>query len=107
MRLLKFSVLARLPLTLPCHLLAPQLNNYLDELPVPSQIATAGGRSVDAALAHAYQNVRDFLVKGFAMQVSAARGRAEQGFFSCDRSFATAADTEKHSSCQRNTYALT
>ncbi|GAQ87319.1 hypothetical protein KFL_003450055 [Klebsormidium nitens] len=44
------------------------LNNYLDELPVPSQIATAGGRSVDAALAHAYQNVRDFLVKGFAMQ---------------------------------------
>jgi hypothetical protein len=52
-----------------------QLNNYLDELPVPSQIATAGGRNLDAALAHAYQNIRDFLVKGFAMQVTTTRAQ--------------------------------
>ncbi|GAQ79555.1 acetamidase/formamidase [Klebsormidium nitens] len=43
------------------------LNNYLDELAVPSQIAQFG-RSNDKALANAYQNTRNFLVKGFGMQ---------------------------------------
>jgi hypothetical protein len=46
-----------------------QFNNYLDELPVPSLVATAGGRNLDKALAHAYENTRDFLRKGFGMQV--------------------------------------
>ncbi|GAQ87386.1 hypothetical protein KFL_003490085 [Klebsormidium nitens] len=43
-------------------------NNYLDELAVPSAVATSGGASVDKALAHAYENARTFLVKGFGMQ---------------------------------------
>lgn len=30
-----------------------QLNDYPDELPIPSVVATAAGRNVDKALAHA------------------------------------------------------
>jgi hypothetical protein len=60
----------------PIHLSNPnslpssfQFNNYLDELAIPSTIATAGGRNTDRALAHTYENTRDFLRKGFGMQV--------------------------------------
>jgi hypothetical protein len=49
-----------------------QFNNYLDELPIPSLVATAGGQNLDKALAHAYENTRDFLRKGFGMQVRKA-----------------------------------
>lgn len=45
-----------------------QLNNYLDELAVPSQISSFG-RDTDKALIHTYENARDFLRKGFGMQV--------------------------------------